>query len=149
MKNIAIIYLFLFAIGCSRGITMHHPEKLKQELKDAEQSFSNASAQKGFYHAMLDVAADEIALFNDGDTILHNIDFIKKSIAKYPNGTKAPFKITWEAKKIDVAASGDLGYTYGWFILTRKDSLGNEKITKGLYSSVWKKINGTWRLVMD
>ena len=149
MKNLTVIALLFLTISCGQTSKTSNIEELKQELKAAEQSFSNASAQKGFYHAMLDVAADDIALFDNGDTTVHSIDFIKNKIAKFPDGTKAPFKITWEAEKIDVAASGDLGYTYGWFTMTQKDSLGNDKITKGLYSSVWKKINGTWKLVMD
>ena len=149
MRNIPVICLLLLAIGCGQSPQTSNPEKLQQELKAVEQSFSAASAKKGFYHAMLDVAADDIALFSTGDTVVRDISFIREKISKYPDGTKAPFKITWEAEKIDVAASGDLGYTYGWFTMTEKDSSGNEKISRGLYSSVWKKINGEWKLVMD
>lgn len=149
MKSRSFICLLLLVVGCGQAPQTNNPEILKQELKAVEQSFSAASVKKGFYHAMLDVAADEIALFNTGDTVVRGINFIKKKINQYPDGTKAPFNITWEAEKVDVAASGDLGYTYGWFTITTKDSLGNEKISKGLYNSVWKKINGEWRLVMD
>jgi len=144
MKPISIICLCLLATGCRQAGST---ENLKQELNAAEQAFSDASAQKGFYPAMLDVAADDIALFNSGDTVLRGMAFIKENIRKYPDGKKST--LTWKAEKIDVAASGDLGYTYGWYTLTVKDSLGRDKISKGLYNSVWKKINGVWKLVMD
>jgi len=148
-KNITAICLFLITIGCGQADKTNNPEDLKQELKTVEQSFSDASAQKGFYQAMLDFAADDILKFNSGDTVLHDINFIKGIVKKYPEGTKPPYTITWKAEKIDVAASGDLGYTYGWYKMVSTDSLGNEQVQKGLYKSVWKKINGVWKLVMD
>ncbi|WP_367916291.1 DUF4440 domain-containing protein [Leadbetterella sp. DM7] len=147
MKPISIICLCLLATGCRPTFKSSNTENLKQELNAAERAFSDASAQKGFYPAMLDVAADDIALFNSGDTVLRGMAFIKENIRKYPDDKKST--LTWKAEKIDVAASGDLGYTYGWYILTVKDSLGRDKISKGLYNSVWKKINGVWKLVMD
>ncbi len=149
MKHISIICLCLLATACRQALKNNNAENLKQELQAVEQAFSDASAQKGFYSAMLDVAADDIALFDSGDTLIRGMAFIRENIRKYPDGTKPPFTLTWKAEKIDVAASGDLGYTYGWYKMTVKDSLGRDKITKGLYNSVWKKINGVWKLVMD
>ncbi|ANH82085.1 hypothetical protein A8C56_14875 [Niabella ginsenosidivorans] len=147
MKHISIICLL--TISCHQALKNSSAESLKQELQAVEQAFSDASAQKGFYPAMLDVAADDIALFDSGDTVLHDMAFIKENVRKYPDGTRPPFTITWKAEKIEVAASGDLGYTYGWYTMTIKDSQGRDKTTKGLYNSVWKKINGVWKLVMD
>lgn len=147
MKHISIICLCLLATGCRQAGSI---ENLKQELNAAEQAFSDASAEKGFYPAMLEVAADDIALFDSGDTVLHGMDFIKENVRKYPYNKESPrTTITWKAEKIDVAASGDLGYTYGWYTINLKDSLGRDKTSKGLYNSVWKKINGEWKLVMD
>ncbi|PUZ27685.1 Ketosteroid isomerase homolog [Chitinophaga costaii] len=149
MKHIFIICLCLLTISCHLTLKKGGTESLKKELQAAEQAFSDASAQKGFYNAMLDVAANDIALFDTGDTVIRGMDFIKENIRKYPNGTKPPFSLTWKVEKTDVATSGDMGYTYGWYKMIVKDSLGRDKITKGLYNSVWKKINGVWKLVMD
>ncbi len=149
MKHISIICLCLLATACQQALKNSNAENLKLELLAAEQAFSDASAQKGFYPAMLDVAADDIALFDSGDTVLRGMAFIKNNARKYQDGKKQPFVITWTAEKIDVAASGDLGYTCGWYTMTIKDSLGRDKTIKGLYNSVWKKVNGVWKLVMD
>lgn len=149
MKHISIICMCLLTISCQLTLKNSSVESLKQELQAAEQAFSDASAQKGFYPAMLDVAADDIALFDSGDTVIRGMAFIKNNVRKYPNGTKPPFTLIWKAEKTDVAASGDLGYTCGWYTMTIKDSLGRDKTIKGLYNSVWKKVNGVWKLVMD
>jgi ketosteroid isomerase-like protein len=124
-------------------------EKLKNELCKAELAFSASSAQKGFYAAMLDVAAQEIALFDTGDTVINGLPHIHKNIQKFAESPTPPYTLTWKPEKVDVARSGDLGYTYGWYTLSQKDSLGNVKSKKGLYSSIWKKIHGEWKLVLD
>lgn len=52
--------------------------------------------------------------------------------------------ITGEPMKADVAASGDLGYSYG------KYELKTEKLEKGYYARVWKRdAKGKWRIVFD
>lgn len=125
------------------------PQKLKNELYQAELAFSASSAQKGFYAAMLDVAAEEIALFDTGDTVINGLPHIHKNIQKFLESPTPPYTLTWKPEKVDVARSGDLGYTYGWYTLSQNDSLGNIKIKKGLYSSIWKKIQREWKLVLD
>ncbi|MCW5911554.1 MAG: nuclear transport factor 2 family protein [Cyclobacteriaceae bacterium] len=141
--------LLLFVFACKQPANTVSIEDLKKELEAVEQAFSDSSFKKGFYHAMLDFAADEIVLFEPGDTVIHRLDFIKEKVSKYPEGKRPPYTLTWKAEKVDVASSGDLGYTYGWYKSVRTDSLGKEKIQKGLYNSIWKKIDERWRLVMD
>lgn len=146
-------YIFAFPLAlllaCTHADKAANIEDLKAELAATEQAFSDSSQKKGFYHAMLDFAAADIVLFSSGDTVLNGIDFIKEQVSKYPDGQKPPSVITWRPERVDVAASGDLGYTYGWYQSLRTDSSGHEKTQRGLYNSVWKKTNGQWKLVMD
>lgn len=55
---------------------------------------------------------------------------------------------TWQPTLVNVSRSGDLGYTYGTYRITSKDS--SEKILEsGNYYRVWKKQAGKWKLVAD
>jgi len=60
------------------------------------------------------------------------------------------FAITWAPDSAVVAASGDLGYTYGTNRVTMADSAGNATTTTGQYVEVWRKdADGQWRCVID
>ncbi|PYX88395.1 MAG: nuclear transport factor 2 family protein, partial [Acidobacteria bacterium] len=52
--------------------------------------------------------------------------------------------------KAEMAASGDLGYTYGTFEFRAKDKDGHPIVRYGKYATVWKKQkDGTWKVAMD
>ncbi|HEX5170580.1 MAG TPA: DUF4440 domain-containing protein [Cyclobacteriaceae bacterium] len=44
----------------------------------------------------------------------------------------------------DVASSGDLGYVYGTVLIK-----GDNRISNGNYQRIWKKENGSWKIVID
>jgi ketosteroid isomerase-like protein len=49
-----------------------------------------------------------------------------------------------------MAASGDLGYTYGNYILKSKNKEGKVVASYGKYMSVWKKQkDGSWKVAVD
>ena len=55
------------------------------------------------------------------------------------------YTLTWEPSSAIVAASGDLGYSYGIYNLQLQDT-----ILKGTYVSIWKKQkDGKWKFVLD
>jgi ketosteroid isomerase-like protein len=59
-------------------------------------------------------------------------------------------RLTWEPAGGDVAASGDLGYTYGTFEFRSKDKDGKPVVDHGKYTSIWKKQkDGSWKVVLD
>jgi ketosteroid isomerase-like protein len=52
--------------------------------------------------------------------------------------------------KAEMAASGDLGYTYGTYVFEDKDQDGKLITAYGKYATVWKKEkDGSWKVVMD
>ena len=65
------------------------------------------------------------------------------NFAAKPNST-----ISWTTDEVHVAASGDLAYELG----TRTDDAdgaGEAAPTTGRYVTVWTKVDGTWRAVVD
>ena len=54
---------------------------------------------------------------------------------------------TWEPVFAEVAADGSLGFTYGdW---STSDSATDSVTSKGRYLTVWKKLNGEWKVTAD
>jgi ketosteroid isomerase-like protein len=51
---------------------------------------------------------------------------------------------------VDVAASGDLAYTYGQYTISSKDENGKEITKSGVFHTVWKQqSDGSWKYVWD
>ena len=62
----------------------------------------------------------------------------------------ADMVLTWTPVHADMAASGDLGYTYGNYVTKSKDKDGKPVTQYGKYMSVWRKQkDGTWKVVAD
>ena len=57
------------------------------------------------------------------------------------------YTLSWQPSFAEVAASGELGYTYGMYALQMKDK---DTTIFGTYTSIWKKqSDGTWKFVLD
>ena len=60
------------------------------------------------------------------------------------------FALEWRATGADVAASGDLGFTFGTFVLRGQDEAGAATEALGKYLTVWRRGDDrTWRVVAD
>jgi ketosteroid isomerase-like protein len=76
----------------------------------------------------------------------------RPAIAKSFSGFFAlpDLKITWHADKVDVAKSGELGYTSGTYQMTFTGPGGKTIPDKGKYVTVWKKeADGSWKVLLD
>jgi ketosteroid isomerase-like protein len=120
------------------------------ELERLETAFKDSTALYGYNKAMLFFAADDAVFFKEGDNILNTIDSMKAKAAKIPPGAPPPpYTLNWKADKIEVSSSGDMAFTWGHFQFKQKDETGKEQVTKGLYSTIWKKVDGKWKVAMD
>jgi len=115
-------------------------------LRQLEADFMKAAAEKGSQGFMSYYAEDAVELPNGADLIQG-----KESIAKGMSFLdQKDNHLTWTPVHADVAASGDLGYTFGTYEFRSKDKNGKPTVEYGKYASVWKKQkDGTWKVVMD
>ncbi|MFC2138829.1 YybH family protein, partial [Bacteroidota bacterium] len=59
-------------------------------------------------------------------------------------------KLEWKPDYIDVSTSGDLGYTFGKFTFSAKDTTGKLIESEGIFHTVWKRQeDGSWKYVWD
>jgi ketosteroid isomerase-like protein len=88
------------------------------------------------------VAASDVRVFRND-----KFPFVGKTAASaaLPDGSTV---WTWQPALVNVSRSGDLGYTYGTYQITSKDS--SQKILEsGNYYRVWKKQGNAWKVVAD
>ncbi len=99
----------------------------------------------GIAKAFVFYAADSAVLLRK-DQLIIGKESIGRKYASFPENVK----LEWAADFVDVAASGDLGYTYGKFTYTATDSLGKTTQSEGIFHTVWKRqLDGKWRFVWD
>jgi len=117
------------------------PAKAQSDLLDAERAFSQTSAARGAVEALLLYSASDVRVLRN-----QHEPFIGRKVAvqAMPPLTKA---WTWTPSGSDVSASGDLGYSYGLYEL--RDNASGIVSEEGNYLHVWRKVNGTWKLIID
>jgi len=140
------VYLLFFS--CSVNISKDPTEIWKNEILETEQNFSELAGEKGIRKAFLTYAADSAVLMRNNTLVVgkNNItEYFKNQTAE--NNTES---LTWKPEFVDVAASGDLGYTYGYYTYSYIDSTGARIENTGVFHTVWKKqADGKWRFVWD
>ncbi len=139
MKNYSAL-LFLVLVSCSKPVDN---EKSKSEVIQAEKDFAQMAKDKGIADAFY-AFADDSAVIRRGPQIFKS----KEAIRNFYTNHKQSGQLQWSPDFAD--ASGDLGYTYGQFVFSEKDSTGKVTEVKGYFHAVWKKQNdGTWKFVWD
>jgi ketosteroid isomerase-like protein len=116
----------------------------KQEIVDAEASFAEMAGKEGIHKAFVAFAADDAVLQRNNNVVIG-----KDSIDRFYGGNNAT-GLNWKPDFVEVSKSGDLGYTYGKYSFTSIDTTGQEKVSTGIFHTVWKRqSNGSWRFVWD
>lgn len=115
----------------------------KMNMMDADRAFSSLSEQKGMKQAFLDYIDSNGILLRPNHLPLLGADAIDFLIQQ----NDSSYTLKWEPKNGAVAGSGDLGYTYGVYVLKPSTI---DTLIYGTYVSIWKKgIDGKWKFVLD
>jgi ketosteroid isomerase-like protein len=111
------------------------------EILNTDISFSDMSRHIGMKKAFLQYIDNEGVLLRPGHLPLVGagaIDFLSQL-------SDTAYTLSWQPMNAEISKSGDLGFTYGVYELSIKDS-----VYKGTYVSIWKKQNdGSWKFVLD
>lgn len=141
MKRITVVLLLFFVAlsFATKQKVVAGPDLLMQ----LEAEFAADVAQRGHAAFVTHFAEEGVEVVDGGG--FDNLDAIRKQ-PPWPEGTT----LTWTPVKADMAASGDLGYTYGNYIYTAKNKEGKPVANYGKYTSIWKKQkDGQWKVVVD
>ena len=115
----------------------------KNQIMETDRAFSRLSEEKGMKQAFLEYIDSNGVLLRPGHFPLMGADAIDYLIQQ----NDSTYSLKWEPKSGVVAESGEMGYTYGIYVLqpSIKDTL-----LYGTYVSIWKKqSDGNWKFVLD
>jgi ketosteroid isomerase-like protein len=139
--TIALLLLLLFAAPA-----LAKKDKSAQGadlLRQLEADFAADVAKHGHDAFLTYFAEDGVEVVDGGG--FDTKDAMRKQ-PPWPEGTT----LTWMPVKAEMAASGDLGYTYGNYVYTAKNKEGKLVANYGKYTSIWKKQkDGQWKVVVD
>ena len=123
-------------------------EQWKQEITDTELAFSAMAEAEGIPAAFLAYSANNGVMMRNNRIIKGHAEMEKYFEASSANPNRVI--LAWAPDFVDVAASGDLGYTYGQYKLTVTDSTGHSQESTGVFHTVWKRqADGSWKFVWD
>jgi ketosteroid isomerase-like protein len=141
MKNSSLVLFVLIA-------TLSFAAKQKSAkgsdlLFQLEADFAADVARHGHDAFLTYFAEDGVEVVDGGG--FDTKDAMRKQ-PPWPDGTS----LTWTPAKAEMAASGDLGYTYGNYVYTVKNKEGKLVANHGKYTSIWKKQkDGQWKVILD
>lgn len=117
----------------------------EQAVRARSAEWLAAAQAKDVAATMTVFAPDAITLF-DGEIRRGAADIqagMEKEQAEAPDS-----QVTWTTTAVTVAASGDLAWETGE-VAVDADGAGPEPAESGAFSTVWRKIDGAWRVVGD
>jgi ketosteroid isomerase-like protein len=135
MKPLAASLLIVLLASCA-----HLPDRgAVEEVMQTDRDFAARAAAVGIRAAFVEFAAPDAITFRAGVGPIRGTQAIGDSFA----GTEAA-TLVWAPEAAEVAASGDLAYTWGWYTFS-----GGGKSSTGNYVSIWRRVDGRWRYVID
>jgi ketosteroid isomerase-like protein len=143
-KQLYFLLMPLFLLmACSRKKEIKDTTEQRAEMIAAEISFSEMSKVKGTRAAMMQFIDSNGVLLRPNSFPLIGgdaINFISQS-------NDSAYTMIWQPKGGNIAASGDLGYTFGVYSVLPKNG---DSAMHGTYVNVWKKLaDGSWKLMLD
>jgi ketosteroid isomerase-like protein len=147
MKLLALGTVLLIAVMVFPNLRSSAlPTSGADTLLQLEADFMKAAAEKGSQGYMSYYAEDSAELPNGEDAILGK-ENIAKTMGFLDDKNN---RLIWTPVHADMAASGDLGYTYGTYEFQSIGKAGKPTVESGKYVSIWKKQkDGSWKVVMD
>jgi ketosteroid isomerase-like protein len=139
------IFLIFSLAGCffPKKNNDEETEKARLSLMDSDNAFSNLSAEKGMKHAFIEYIDSNGVLLRPNIIPIAGADAVDYIIALKDEG----YIMTWKPTSATVANSGELGYTYGTYLLQPS---AKDTVFYGTYVSIWKKQkDGKWKFVLQ
>lgn len=114
-------------------------------LIDIDLYYSNLSEEKGMNEAFLAMFDTNGVILQANKPPVEGFEAIQDLLQKQDDSL---FTLSWKPLFARVAASDDLGYTYGTYKIINK--LDSDEQIVGTYTTIWQKeVGGVWKAVLD
>ncbi|MCF7796233.1 MAG: nuclear transport factor 2 family protein [Lentisphaeria bacterium] len=143
IKQLMVIILISTVGGC--GVEKSQTQ-MKAELLETDRAFAAWSVEHGAAEAFRHfLAPDAMELSPRSEPV-----YGRETIYQEMLNAGEDYILAWDPQDGDVAASGDLGWTWGRYTFSFQDADGIDRVNYGKYLNIWKKQpDGTWRVVVD
>lgn len=119
----------------------------ENEIKKAEADFEKMAADKGIAEAFWFFADSAAVIKRGNDSLIFGKEAIRHF---YDRPYFKTASVSWAPDFVVASSSGDMGYTFGKYTWTSKDSNGVVSISRGIFHTVWKKqADGSWKYTWD
>jgi ketosteroid isomerase-like protein len=147
-RNLISITVFVFWLVAATPLLAQKKQSASEKaIRDADQEWARVFGAKDLKRAV-DFCADNASILGPGAPIVTGKQAIGHLFSEFfalPN-----FKISWHATKVEVARSGELGYSVGAYEMSFKDPSGQIVNERGKYVTVWKRqANRHWKVIYD
>lgn len=144
MKYFSAVIILIVVISCNPKLNINQE---KEKLLQTDIDFSNRSLEVGNHQAFLEFASPEVVLLKPNSYPIVGKKAMKKLYAELSDSS---YRLTWKPSYGRVSESGDLGYTFGIYLLEITSGEQKGQISNGTYCSIWEKnAKGKWRFVLD
>jgi len=115
-----------------------------QEIMDVDRAFSVMAKEQGSKAAFDHYLAREATALNPNQNAIVGRETITATMSSDPFETL----LQWEPQDGMIAASGDLAYTWGTYVLIVNQTCSTQQ-TYGKYITIWIKEEGRWKAILD
>ena len=142
MRFLFVVFIIIPAISCNMKDNNDHQKLLHTDIE-----FSNRSIEVGNHQAFLEYASPDVVLLKP-----NSFPIVGKPAMKelYSELSDSGYRLTWKPSYGRVSKSGDLGYTFGTYLLKITQGEQKGQVSRGTYCTIWEKnAKGEWRFVLD
>lgn len=144
MKIFKLLVIALIITSCKPIVDTNQE---KEKLLQTDINFSKRSVEIGNHQAFLEYASPDVVLLMSNSYPIVGKPALKKLYSELSDST---YKLTWKPSFGRVSKSGDLGYTFGIYLLEHIGGEQKGEISRGTYCSIWEKnAKDEWRFVLD
>jgi ketosteroid isomerase-like protein len=121
----------------------------RDSLLAADRAFAASADARGVDGWMAFFAGDAVT-FPEGKRIVHDTAQVRAEMA--PFFADSTIKLRWDPERAEIARSGELGYTYGYYRVVRRarGAADSQVVARGKYVTIWRRApSGEWKVALD
>jgi len=142
---VGVLAAAVVVVGCENREKTGVKDESAQLLQ-ADREFAAASVEHGAADAFRMYLDDNATMFSEGRNPVRG----RESIYEIMKAGDGAYVLEWTPLEAEVARSGELGWTWGEFVVKARGKDGRESLSWGKYVNVWKKNTaGEWKVVAD
>jgi len=161
LSRITLLLLILFVVACDRAPDREPEPAIEAEtfgvdvererelLLEADLLFLETSETAGIAEAYRRFLAPDAIQMLSGYPAFYGRDNIYANVAEMAE-EREEIDLVWDVDGADVAASGDIGVTWGRYVYTGPNDTGERGTVEGHYVNVWRKNElDQWEVFID